>query len=515
MVLTGGPKSSFVGESRQSRPKRELFALHDSTRAGGPSVRSEVAKLHGSGAPGSSGQANCGRDEKVVGCAAERRLIRPMLGGSPVTARPSTADSNDEIDLRQLIQALLDGWRWIAAATLVAGLAALAVSLLLPKQYEASAAIVLTKPDVVFNFDPRITTQYNVPPAEGLPELVSSDEILTKVIDHTTPEGAGGEPIKLAQLRELASASISGVGITLRIEDSDAKRSAALVNAWAGIAVERLNAVYAPSGEAKSSYEKQAAEAFNEWHEAQLALVEFQSTNKEGVLEDKLASLHSDLRSNLNARWSLGLAIMDANTLMARLASEGSAYNARDDLASLVLALRSLTSTSPIALGDQWEASAGQSGTDGPQLLLQINGTSFLSGSTGEQLGFLSDLVDSMQKQQGEHNQAAADLEASIPEVQGELARAQEARQTLETQRDLARDTYQALARKVQESRLASESDTSIARVASESLVPSEPVGPRVKLNTAVASALGLMLGLVWVILARWWLAAEQTPTGD
>ena len=26
---------------------------------------------------------NCGREEKVVGCAPERRLIRPMFGGLP------------------------------------------------------------------------------------------------------------------------------------------------------------------------------------------------------------------------------------------------------------------------------------------------------------------------------------------------------------------------------------------------------------------------------------------------
>ena len=90
---------------------------------------------------------------------------------------------DDEIDLREIVRVILAKWRWIAAATIISAAVALGVSLLLPKKYQASAYVALTKPDVVFRFDPRITTEVETPAGKGIPDLALSGDVLQIVLD--------------------------------------------------------------------------------------------------------------------------------------------------------------------------------------------------------------------------------------------------------------------------------------------------------------------------------------------
>jgi len=51
---------------------------------------------------------------------------------------------------------LARGWRLLAAGATIAALAALVVTFLLPKTYEATATILVTRPSYQFQFDPRL-----------------------------------------------------------------------------------------------------------------------------------------------------------------------------------------------------------------------------------------------------------------------------------------------------------------------------------------------------------------------
>ena len=431
-----------------------------------------------------------------------------------MTDKTSNSTYADEIDLRQVIQILLGGWRWIAAATLVGGLAALAVSLLLPKQHQASAAIVLTKPDVVFNFDPRITTQYNVPPGEGLPELATSDGILADVIGRVEETGVEARGLSRSKLAETSRASISGSMLSLIIRDSEPQRSADLANAWAEIMADRLNQVFAPSSEDKHEYANQAKEALASWQEAQQDLVAYQSANREEVLADELSALHDELQTNLHTRWTLGYAILDSQALVGRIdGGGGDAPHSLNDLATLMLVLQSVGGASQETRASQGSTQANQSGA--AQVLMQLDESSFVSRSIEEQRRFLLSLVVSMQVQRANHVSAAAVLEESIPEIQGALARAQEARHTLEAQRDLAREAYRALERKAQEARLTAQDNETVARIANRAVTPSTASSPRIMLNAAMGGMLGLVIAVIWCVGIGWWSHGGQQRAGS
>ena len=75
----------------------------------------------------------------------------------------------------------------------------------------------------------------------------------------------------------------------------------------------------------------------------------------------------------------------------------------------------------------------------------------------------------------------------------------------------MARETYVTMARKVEEVRIAAADTSGEVRLASQAAVPESPVGPRKKINTAVAGALGLMLGVFGAFAVEWWRGDEET----
>ena len=79
----------------------------------------------------------------------------------------------------------------------------------------------------------------------------------------------------------------------------------------------------------------------------------------------------------------------------------------------------------------------------------------------------------------------------------------------LDRDRELASETYNALAHRVEEERISSDEIISAVALASQAAVPTEPDSPRRIINTAVAALFGLLLALVVVIFAAWWKRSE------
>lgn len=418
----------------------------------------------------------------------------------------STEPLGDEIDLRGLVEVLIDGWRWIAAATIAGAVLAVGVSLLQPARYKASAFVVLTKPDLVFNFDPRITSQPDVPSSQGLPDLVTSGGILTEVLDEADRNGIDVDGMTIDDFQRQATASFSGTVLRLTFEDSRPNRSAVLANLWAELVAKRLNQVYAPSMEESTRFADQANDALARWQGAQQSLVEFQDANREGVIGVRLASQRGELRSYLTIQQSLSRAISDAQALIARLDSEDAApSDPRNDLASLILTVNSLSNISSMTESLQEGNAVHQVAGGDVQLLVQIDEASFLSNSAAEQRDFLTDLIDSLQTQKEELTRTASDLEEAIPDLRGELTEAQEARQTLELQRDLAREAYEALARKAYESDLSTEVASGVAQIASRAQVPGAIVGQGLLTNLLLGALVSILLASFALVFLSWW----------
>ena len=409
---------------------------------------------------------------------------------------------DDEIDLREIVRVILAKWRWIAAATIISAAVALGVSLLLPKKYQASAYVALTKPDVVFRFDPRITTEVETPAGKGIPDLALSGDVLQAVLDSSAAKTLEPEKQFVDVLRERVNVTLSDTVLELSVEDSNPKRAASLTNTWAEAVAQRLNTIYAPTSRAQDLFEGQAEEAQERWEAVQQTLVDYQKVNPERILNQQLLVQEQALATYLHADQSIGLVLQDASTLIMRLERRDvqAETDFQDDLTALLLTMQSLVSTS----SSVHSIVAPVTPLD---LQIQVQGTSLSNASVDDQVRYIEALVDSLNTQRLALKDEAVKLQDLIYDLQGQLEQAGGERVRLEMERNIAQETFQALARKAQELSLSAQDQETVARVASQAAVPTEKVSPRIILNTALVGVLGFIFSSIAIILFEWWLA--------
>ncbi len=98
-------------------------------------------------------------------------------------------------------------------------------------------------------------------------------------------------------------------------------------------------------------------------------------------------------------------------------------------------------------------------------------------------------------------NVTVARLQGEIQSLQAELEAQQARRRELISERDLAWESYQTLARREAELRVDREVPDSEVRFTAPATVPLSPTGPRRAMNTAIAAAVGGMLAVVLAFL--------------
>jgi uncharacterized protein involved in exopolysaccharide biosynthesis len=403
----------------------------------------------------------------------------------------------EEIDLREYVEVLLRQWKWIAALAVVAAGAAFVVSLLLSPAYEATALVVVTKPRYVMRFDERFETINDIQqPYKAYPSLAESDDLLLKTMAALNPS-LSEEAQGLNAFRkkvEAASGDDPSV-VELRVTDADPELAARIVNTWAGVFVEQVNILYVETAQDAQFFEAQLAEADIALQKAEQALIEFQRRNQAGVLSAQIDALKGQLSAYLEAQNAIELVMQDAASLKARLAlQEGSAAPAlADDLAVLLLQIEALSLENQVPLQ------------------LQIGGDNPVSSVTkGELTVFLDGLTTTLRNQSVELESNIAQVKPEILRLQGEIEQFNVEEDRLTRARDVARDTYTTLARKVDEARIAAQDESGEVRLASAAAVPTRPVSPRKLLNTAVAGTLGLMLGVFGAFALEWWQGEDQ-----
>jgi len=409
-------------------------------------------------------------------------------------------DWEQEIDLRAYIGVLLKFKFWIVGLALVSAVVAFAISALISPIYEAKALIAIVAPRYALQFDERFAPLNAQPsfPYKAYPSLALSDEVLTTLIDEMS-DTLPPERRTLSGLRNALTAENGAdpTMVELTVRDGDPNRAAALVNRWAALFMARANEVYGRSAQELTFYEAQLAETQAALTEAEQALIAFQAQNEAPIVSTQLDNKRAALNDYLSVARSLRLVVQDARSLQERLRTQDAATQTSlsDELSSLLLQVDALNqSRLPIQL--------------------QISGQQGLGSKTvGEQIAFLESLIAVLENKQKVLEQEATILEPDILALQEKLERIQIDHDRLERTKAVARETYIVLARKVSESRIASQNALSSARLVSRASVNEKPVAPRKLLNTAIAGALGLMMGVVGVFGIEYWRQdQEQQP---
>jgi len=400
----------------------------------------------------------------------------------------------EEIDLRAYVEVLIRRWKWIAGLALVAAVTAFVVSTLLPPTYEASAVVIITQPRYQMQFDPRFETVNDWMPAyKAFPTLATSDDVLQSVVDAYTPSSqAQIEEWKLGTLSGMVTASSEGDPslVVLEASSRSPQDAAAIANLWAGALVQQGNRIYSEKEIDVAFFEEQANQAEETLDEADAALIEFQARNQASIISAQLDSLRRTQNDYLADQRTVAYIVQDIQGLRDQLAQQPGNRPASlaDDLTALLLQIKAFDAQASIPVQ------------------LQVSSAEPLSDkSQAEQIAFLDDLVTTLEAKSVEIDGRLVELEPQILALQRQLQEIKTEQDRLTRTRDLARETYTTLARKLEEARIAVQEESGVLQVGSYAAVPEKPVGPRKLLNTAVAGALGLMMGVFGAFAVEWW----------
>jgi uncharacterized protein involved in exopolysaccharide biosynthesis len=301
-----------------------------------------------------------------------------------------------------------------------------------------------------------------------------------------------------------SGADPSMVRLTVRAEDP--QQAARIANLWAELFVARANRVYgAQSEDEVQFFEAQLAQAGETLQAAERALVDFQARSQRTILGAQLSSLQRQQNDYLSDLRQVERLSQDIAELRAQILAQPSQADVTlgDELSVLRLRTR--------ALGLAGEESAAL--TD---VQLQIGEGEALSGRTASELvALLETLTEGLMRKGERAELQLASLEPQILALQRRIQELENEAERLSRARDVARETYVTLARKVDEARIAAQDTSGEVRLASRAAVPRKPVGPRKVFNAAVAGALGLMLGVVGAFAVDWWRGSSPAPAAE
>jgi uncharacterized protein involved in exopolysaccharide biosynthesis len=393
----------------------------------------------------------------------------------------------DEIDLGKYFRILIRHWKLIVGFAIIGSVAAFVVSSLLPRTYEATALIVVTRQRNQYQFDPRIQTQLDQQPYKAYPELALTDDLLTQLIA-TLDDQLKPEDRDLQTLREHLSAR-AGVDpslVRLLVTHGEPQQAQALANTWADLYVTYANELYQQRSSSAVFFEAQATEASSRLALAEKALVDYQARNPLSLVTAQLNSKKAELSHYLTATQTIALVIQDARSLQQQLARQNvdSPSSLSDQLSALYMQVDALNSKADIPIQ------------------LQISGDGTLSNRTvAEQAALLGTLMDVLQSKSDEIQQQIKAVEPDILALQKAQQEAQVELDRLTRERDVAEETYLTLIRKVNEADVAAQDSGGGVQLASQASLPIEPVSSRRALNTVLGGLLGFMLGVICALV--------------
>jgi tyrosine-protein kinase Etk/Wzc len=278
--------------------------------------------------------------------------------------------------------------------------------------------------------------------------------------------------------------------------------AAGIANLWADALVARGNKIYSEREDDVAFFEAQVAQAETALNQADAALIEFEARSQGNIVGAQLESLLQAQADYLADQRAIAYVVQDIEGLRDQLAQQPDdrPISLADDLTALLLQIKAFNLLQVKALDSQASA----------PIQLQVNSAESLSDkSPAEQIAFLDNLATVLAAKSSEIDGRLAELEPQTLALQEQLQEVTAEGERLTNARDLSSETYLTLVRKLEEARISAQEENGVLQVGSYAAIPEKSVSPRKLLNTAVAGALGLMLG-VFAAFALHWLRGDE-----
>ena len=394
------------------------------------------------------------------------------------------------IDLRPYLAALGRFLWLIVGALLLAGAIGIAVYLS-SDNYQSTTLLTIPEPVQQAEFDPRLTSV--VRPAQALsqyPELARSDELLDGIVQQAEAL-SDGRIASTAQLRSMTKVTTSADNRLLRltVTDEDPQLTADLANLWAADFIALAEKLYGRGG--GDYFNDQLAQADTALEAANDALVTFQATNRQGIVDNELGALVARQQSLLADENRYEAVLADLATLRGQLENNTTdVVTLADQLAALTVQLRAFEETLATPVAAQFQLNIG---TDA-----QLS-----ANQRTEQLQQLDALRVSIEAALAESRTQQEALAAPMFALQTEKQQLFNEGERLLRAREVAQDTYVIVARKIDEERVASRE--TVLRVASRALVPDKPARPSLVALVSLLAIVALIPTIAFILFWTWW----------
>jgi len=401
-----------------------------------------------------------------------------------------TSDSFSQVmELRAIIRLFLKHkWFVIIFTAVLTACAILSSMYLITPRYSSSAFVTLIEPIINAEFEFSIQISPSMPDSQALAEVVETDEINRAVVEELAMEEyfQGKKPSLEASLRGKSQ-------LLLTASDADPDIAADLANTWAEVVVNRLNDVYGSGEFSQADFEVIVKTARIKWEQTQEDLENYLPGSKVSTLEVELSQIRNKLARYFNRIEDNIVLIEDVMSLDNRLTELNSYDNLPFGEALSLIAM-------------QQRMSGGISGAE-----FQVEGFNLLGEEykVAEARETITALILSLQEQ-NLHLQDEIDMiKEEIAQVSVDLESEKHQLERLTQERDLARDAYIALSNQMEENRITSAGDASVAKISSPAIVPTNPSGTSKMIIIALAGIAGLALSSLSILIHEWWKAGE------
>jgi uncharacterized protein involved in exopolysaccharide biosynthesis len=341
------------------------------------------------------------------------------------------------------------------------------------------------------------------------PELAMSDEVVGRVLARAQGTSSGANVTTVGQLRGMMAVGTAGDPrlFRLTVSNEDPQLAANLANSWAEEFVVAVESVY--SGGGLEFFTDQLNEARAELQMADDALVAFQTTNRQGIVDNELASLHEQYRASLTKKRTLTQILNDIQGLRAQLeANATDIVTLADQIAALTVQLRTYESI-PQTVQTFSESMVAQAPATTPWQLSIGTDSQLTTGDRAQQMQMLDSLRQSVEMSLANIDVQRVALEGPIFTLQTEKQRLFNEGERLIRNREIAQETYDSVARKVDEERISA--DETIARVASHATAPEQPNRPNLPVLLALAAVAAALISIAAIVILTWWRGARPS----
>ncbi len=396
----------------------------------------------------------------------------------------------ETVDLRPYLAAL-GRYLWLIGGAVVLAIVIAVAIYLTSNDYEAIALLTVPEPTEQLQFDARITTTMrSMQNLTVYPELAKSSDLLNRVLVHAI-ELTDGRIATLAQVRDMTTLTTSADNrlVRLVVTDEDPEVAAALANIWAEEFVITIETLFGRGGVAY--FDDQLQQASQELRAADDALVAFQTTNRQGIVDNELMALTDRQRALLADESRYRRVLADIQLLRRQLENNTTdVVTLSDQLSALTVQLRAYETTqaTPVA----------------PQFQINIGADAQLSTTLrAELLQQLEALRVSVEAALTDNQTQLESLAAPIFALQTEKQQLFNQGERLLSAQEVAQETHVIVARKIDEERVAA--GETLARVAGHAVVPDKPARPNVLALVSLLSLAALIPSILLVLFLTWW----------